>query len=469
MKTSLNLQLVQRLGISPQLRKVIELLQLSNIELLAEIQKNFETNPMLEKDDEVLIKESQNACDENNTKERTAEEIAKYLENIFTASPDGSYKKSNIHDLVLNQASSSESLQSHLQWQLNMAGGLRPEEKVAGMAIIDAINDDGYLNEPYDELCKSAADELRLSKKQVNKVLQVIQEFDPVGCASRTVSECLAIQIKALQKSTSCVEKAILVVENDLESVAKNDTKKICRNYNLAEEQVDDIFSLIKSLNPKPGASISKIAPKYIIPDVYVRKIDNSWAITLNPDLAPKIHINEKYASLIQKSDRSKDNLYMKEKLQDAKWFLQNLNNRNETLLKVTEEIVKAQKKFLEYGDEQMQPLILEDIAKKLKMHESTISRATAQKYLHTPKGIYELKYFFSNYVNAKDGSPCSATSIKAVIKKLVDEELATDPLSDIEITKNLSKQGIILARRTVAKYRSEMNILSVSERKKIK
>jgi len=469
MKTSLNLQLVQRLGISPQLRKAIELLQLSNIELLAEIQKNFETNPMLEKDDEIVIKESQDTGEENKTKERAAEEITRYLENIFTASSDGSYKKSNIHDLVLNQAHSSESLQSHLQWQLNMAGGLSPEEKVAGIAIIDAINDDGYLNEPYDELCKSAVDELGLSRKQVNKVLRVVQEFDPVGCASRTASECLAIQIKALQKSSPCSEKAILIVENDLESVAKNDTKKLSRNYNLTEDQLDDIFSLIKSLNPKPGASINKAAPKYVIPDVYVRKIDSSWAITLNPDLAPKVHINEQYASLVQKADRSKDNLYMKEKLQDAKWFLQNLKNRNETLLKVTEEIVKAQQKFLEYGDEQMRPLILEDIAKKLKMHESTISRATTQKYLHTPKGIYELKYFFSNYVNAKDGSPCSATSIKAVIKKLVDEELATKPLSDIEITKGLNKQGIILARRTVAKYRSEMNILPVSERKKIK
>jgi RNA polymerase sigma-54 factor len=303
---------------------------------------------------------------------------------------------------------------------------------------------------------------------EVEAVLQRVQRFDPQGVGARTPAECLLLQLEALPAATPWLAEARLLVGQHLELLANHDFAALMRRLKVSREALQGIVSLIQSLNPHPGARLSNAAPQYVIPDVLVYRQRNIWRVELNTESTPKLRINARYAALTRRAGKNGDIACLKNHLQEARWFLKSLQNRNETLLKVATCIVERQREFLEQGDEHMKPLILRDIAEVLGMHESTISRVTTQKYMHTPRGIYELKYFFSSHVGTSDGGECSSTAIRAMIRKLIQAEDPGKPLSDDKIAKLLEAEGIQVARRTVAKYREAMTIPASSDRKRL-
>ena len=314
----------------------------------------------------------------------------------------------------------------------------------------------------------SEEDEDPIELDEVQAVLKRIQHFDPPGVFAKDLPDCLLLQLKQLPIDTPWLGQAKLVISHYLNLLANRDYAQLLRRSRLKEHELKEVVSLIQSLNPKPGESIASSEPEYVVPDVIVKKEKDRWCVELNPEIAPKIRVNNGYASYIKRADNSQDNTYLKDQLQEAKWFIKSLQSRNETLLKVASQIVSHQQGFLDYGDEAMKPLILHDIAEAVEMHESTISRVTTQKYMHTPRGIFELKYFFSSHVGTASGGECSSTAIRAIIKKLVSAESAKKPLSDSKISDILKEQGINVARRTIAKYRESMNIPPSNERKRL-
>ena len=307
-----------------------------------------------------------------------------------------------------------------------------------------------------------------LELDEVVAVQRLVQRFDPVGVAASSPSECMSIQLSQYDAQTPHLAKAQILVEKYLEQLAANDVALLKRRLQANDRELAEIIRLIQTTNPHPGHSISQSHAEYVVPDVYVSKHSGRWLVSINPDHAPKLCVNDQYASMIRRSDSSEQNTYLKDHLQEARWFIKSLQSRNETMLRVATAIVERQHGFLNYGEEAMQPMVLRDIAESLEMHESTISRVTTHKYMHTPRGIFEFKYFFSSHVSTSDGGECSATAIRAIIKKLVAAEKQEKPLSDNRITTLLGDQGINVARRTVAKYREAMNIPSSSERKRL-
>ena len=309
-------------------------------------------------------------------------------------------------------------------------------------------------------------------KRQVLAVLHRIQQFDPIGVGYRNLSECLLIQLNQFEnpKELKLIINAKLIVKEYISLLGNRDYAQLMRKAKLKEAELRETIQVIESLDPRPGAKISPPSTTYIVPDVIVTKQvgPGKWKVELNPDTAPKIRINNDYASLVKRADPSEENNYLRDNLQEARWFIKSLQSRNETLMKVATRIVEHQKGFLEYGEESMKPLVLHDIAEAVKMHESTISRVTTQKYMHTPRGIFELKYFFSSHVSTKGGGECSSTAIRAIIKKLVAAENARKPLSDSKITQLLEEKGINVARRTIAKYRESLSIPPSNERKRL-
>ena len=299
-------------------------------------------------------------------------------------------------------------------------------------------------------------------------VLHRLQQFEPSGVCARSLQECLQIQLNHLPASTPWLDQAKLIIGRYLKQLATSDFTQILRRTRLQEHELKDVLKLIQSLDPNPGHTAVPEEIEYIVPDVFVSKKDGRWLVELNPDIAPKLRINNNYASLIKRADNSADNMFLRDNLQEARWFLKSLHNRNETLMKVATRIVEHQRNFLEYGAEAMKPLVLHDIAAAIEMHESTISRATTNKYMHTPRGIFELKYFFSSHVATSTGGECSSTAIRALIKKLVAAENPRKPLSDNKITLLLQEQGVSVARRTIAKYRDTLFIPPSNERKRL-
>jgi RNA polymerase sigma-54 factor len=341
-------------------------------------------------------------------------------------------------------------------------------EMEVATAIIDSINESGYLTVSLEEICQGLRDELEVSPEEAEAVLELIQHFDPQGVAARSPAECLLLQLEALPDETPWLTEARQLVEQHLDLLANHDFNGLIRRLKVSREALQGIISLIQSLNPYPGARLSSEEPQYVTPDVIVYRQKAAWRVELNPENTPKLRINTRYAALTKRNGQSSDTTYLKNHLQEARWFLKSLQNRNETLLKVATCIVERQREFLEHGDEYMKPLILRDVAETLGMHESTISRVTTQKYMHTPRGIYELKYFFSSHVGTSDGGECSSTAIRAMIRKLIQAENPGKPLSDDKIAKLLGAEGIQVARRTVAKYREAMSIPSSSDRKRL-
>ncbi len=480
---------------TPQLQQAIRLLQLSSLELSSEIQDALECNPMLEvtepdepdvnaSPDNSPIKEKASASEDiaaaDTDKAMAQSEMPDELpvdtawEDIYeppayqslngNASGGGSF---NDREMDIS-SSDSESLHEHLSWQMSLTPFSDTDIQIA-IAIIDAITEDGYFTIAISEIHESLVTDIpELEHDEIEAVLRQIQNFDPPGVAACDIQDCLYLQLSQLGSDTDSKELAMTLVSQHLDLLAGHDFNQLMRKMKLAEPELQEVIDLIRSLNPRPGSQISSQKAEYIVPDVFVRKVKGVWKVELNPDVAPKLNINSTYANLIRRADNSKDNNYLKDNLQEARWLIKSLQSRNETLLKVATCIVERQRGFLEHGEEAMKALVLHDVAETVEMHESTISRVTTRKYLHTPRGIFELKYFFSSHVSTASGGECSSTAIRALIKKLIAAEEEKKPLSDNKITSILAQQGINVARRTVAKYREAMSIPPSNERKRL-
>ncbi|MDQ3732340.1 MAG: RNA polymerase factor sigma-54 [Pseudomonadota bacterium] len=485
LKPSIQLRIGQQLTMTPQLQQAIRLLQLSTLELQAEIQQNFENNPMLETvEDEAEADSPERGANEGDAPEPSEIQAASSSDDTLAApqetpvdsswediydapSPYSGAPEDGGRDLFENQSGAQETLRDHLLWQMRLTA-MSDTDRAIAMAIIDAISDDGYLAEPLEVIHANLANDYELDLDEVEAVLHLVQSFDPVGSGARSLAECLSIQLQQLSRDTPWLAEARLLVTEHLDLLAARNFKQLTRRMKLTEPQLHEVVNLIQTLNPRPGSMISSRAPEYIVPDVTVYRTQGGWRVELNPDTAPRLRINPLYASLVKRADNSADNTYMRNQLQEARWFIKSLQSRNETLLKVATAICEHQRGFLEYGPEAMKPLVLRDIAEQLEMHESTISRVTTHKYMHTPRGIFEFKYFFSSHVGTADGGVCSATAIRAMIKSLIMEENTAKPLSDSKIASLLVTKGINVARRTVAKYREAMAIPPSNERKRL-
>lgn len=505
MKAALVLKMGQQLSMTPQLQQAIRLLQMSTLDLQDEIQEALESNPMLERleDDGTEGSTSSNEAnldasesdtpstslndtthttdyDQPGSQAQTSDATSEWSEEIpAELSIDTSWEdvyQSSASNLPASSdeewdftatTASGTSLQDHLLWQLNLAK-LSPRDEYIARTLIDAIGSDGYLEESLPELLDGFVPELEVSLEDLERVLKHVQEFEPTGVGARNLGECLLLQLRTLPKSTPCLADAIQLCEKYLDILGSKDYGRLMRLMRTSEDQLRDIVQLVQSLDPRPGSSIESSEAEYVVPDIIVRKDKNRWIVELNPEIAPKLGINSLYASYVRRADNSTDNTFMRNQLQEARWFIRSLQSRNETLLKVATEILNRQLGFFEYGPEAMRPMVLADIAEAIEMHESTISRATTQKYMHTPRGIFELKYFFSSHVSTAQGGECSSTAIRAIIEKLVAAENPRKPLSDSKIAALLEEQGIQVARRTVAKYRESMGIPSSTDRKQL-
>ncbi len=480
---------------TPQLQQAIRLLQLSTLELQTEIQQALEENPLLELEDDSYSHESPSqSSSERSSKEDQAsandatpdeqhidldskQDIPDELpvdsnwDDIYESSTTGigsnTHSDAGIDNFLENQSSGEESLSEHLLWQLRNTP-ISDNDFLIAVSIIDAINEDGYLTESVEDIQQSLITDIDIDVAEVEAVLRRVQHFDPIGVGARDLSECLLLQMEQFDADTPGLEDARMLVSQHLDLLGAHDYARLQRKTRLSEEQLNNILIFIQTLNPKPGSSISNSRPEYIVPDIYVSKHKGRWTVELNPEAAPKIRINQFYAGHVKSSGRSKEATYLKNSLQEARWFLKSLHSRSETLMRVGRAIVNRQRLFLEYGEEGMKPMVLRDIAEELEMHESTISRVTTHKYMHTPRGVFEFKFFFSSHVRTVDGGECSATAIRAMVKKLIDSENPRKPMSDNKISSFLVKEGINVARRTVAKYRESMSIPPSNERKRL-
>ena len=501
MKQALQFRLGQNLTMTPQLQQAIRLLQLSTLELNTEIQDALDSNMMLEVGDDAENAQSENAesGSENNDslKNETAESSneSKLETTLDTAAsetmPDDlpvDTSWDDIYDSILPgttsaasttytadeqpevYTSSTESLHDRLRWQLKMTPFSEIDAAIAEV-IIDEINDDGFLETSIEDITTSFSEldeDIEIETDEVEAVLKQIQNFDPAGVGARDLRESISIQLHRQANDVDLREYAITLVDNYFDLLANREYTQLMRKLKITEDDLKDVIQLIQSMNPRPGGQENVNTAEYIIPDVTVKKVNNTWKVELNSDAAPKLRINPTYANMIKDVKNSDDNSSMKDHLQEARWFIKSLLSRNETLLKVSHCIVERQKEFLEHGEEAMKALVLHDIAEAVDMHESTISRVTTKKYMHTPRGIFELKYFFSSHVSTASGGECSATAIRALIKKLVAAEMPKKPLSDNKIAIILEEQGINVARRTVAKYRESLAIPPSNERKRL-
>jgi len=474
MKQSIQLKTSQGLAMTQQLQQAIFLLQLSSIELKAEIQEKLESNVMLEvEEDEV----GENINEQTEVEEASLNEQIEDVdietigeenfENTLTNKKTNSENQSTVFESE-EEDSSYKTLQEHLRWQLNLTP-ITDNDKVIAETIIDSLNDDGFLDSTLENILETIENELEdIGLKEIEAVLKIIQSLDPIGIGARDLKECLLIQLKQLDQDKQQVQKAKELVDNYFDILATHDYKKLMKKLKLTEEELEKIIGFIQTLNPRPGSQINNTRTEYIIPDVNVEKENNKWVVRINKGAMPALRINSEYKKMIKRTDNSADNQTLKSHLQEADWLIKSLQNRCDTLLNVSACIVEHQSDFLEHGEEAMKPLVLQDIANALDLHESTISRATTRKYMHTPRGTYELKYFFSSHVGADNGNIHSSKAIQALIKKMIDNELPNKPLSDNKIMSLLKEKGIKVARRTIAKYREMMTIPPSNERKRL-
>jgi RNA polymerase sigma-54 factor len=459
LKPSLQLKLGQSLAMTPQLQQAIRLLQLPVLDLNAEIQEALEENIMLEMADLPDVPQTSN--------ETTAEVETIRAEDSWQSSreqqmQDGGWNGEGRPNSDFADES-GQTLREHLLWQLEMES-FSPRQVLIGEAIIDSINDDGYLSIKLDEITNYIDHGSSVSLAEVEETLTKIQRFDPIGVAARSIPECLTLQLRQLDPTTPGLELAIELAESKLDQVANREYGEIRRSLRTSEEDLHNALALVRSCNPKPGLAVSPAAAEYVIPDVFVRKVDDRWQVEISPSGVPRLSVNQEYARMLRGSG---DHAVLRTQLQEARWLIRSLEIRNETLTKVATSIVTRQTDFLEHGDEAMKPMVLRDIAEEIGMHESTISRVTTNKYMHTPRGVFEFKYFFSSHLSSSTGEDQSSTSVRAKIRKLIGAENPAKPLSDSKIAKLLADEGISVARRTVAKYREAMNIASSSDRRK--
>ena len=492
LRQGFDLKLGQTLSMTPQLQQAIRLLQLSSLELQNEIQQALEENPLLQLAEDAddsrpepvteLAPPSDSSSDNKPDNETTTvdapddaspfdQDIPDELhmdaewEDVYDTRSSNSDGSGDNSGFLENQGDTADSgLQEHLLWQIRMSN-LTSIDKQIATVIISSLDDAGYLCDPLEDILESLSAELPIDIDDVEVVLKFIQQLDPLGVGARNLRECLLIQLAHLPESR-LLFKARHLVEKHLDLMERRDYKEISKRLKIEQGELEEILLLLRSLQPRPGSAYSSTAADYIVPDAYVRKIKGDWVVSLNAQVTPNLQVNQYYADMLGQVKNERDSTYFKSNLQQAKWLIRSVESRNSTLLGVAKAIVERQSAFMQYGEQAMKPLILRDIAEELEMHESTISRVTTNKYLHTPRGIFEFKYFFSSQVDTDTGSSCSSTAIRAMLKKLINEENQGSPLSDNQLTALLNQQGINVARRTVAKYREAMSIPSSHDRK---
>lgn len=481
LKPSLQLRLGQQLTMTPQLQQAIRLLQLPALELQAHIRELLETNVMLESVDETdatgsfealsplqeSVREPMHtgaSADADAAPDAVEVEVIDdgWSESVAgpAESPYGLPDDDRQQDIA---DESGRSLHEYLLSQLELAG-LSPTDLAIATAIVDAINDDGYLTDSLSDIAATLRPEIDCDEEEVERVLLLVQMLDPVGIGARSVSECILLQLEQLDAGTPHLDLARRIAAEHLELVAGRDIAQLRRALRADDESIDHALALVRACHPRPGAVVSGASTEYVVPDVLVRRTERGWSVEVNPATVPRVRLNEGYASLI---GRGAGHASMRSQLQEARWLLKSLEIRNDTLIRVARAIVERQSQFLEHGEEYMRPMILKDIAEAIDMHESTISRITSGKYMHTPRGVFELRYFFSSQVEGEDGRGTSSTAIRAKIRKLIREENPSEPLSDARIAEILSQEGIPVARRTVAKYREALGLASSAERKR--
>lgn len=449
------------------------MLQLSTIELHQEIQRALESNPLLEQNDtheeidvsalqESDVLDSRDALEQQNVPEELLLDAT--WDEIYTSGMNSYF---NYDELPVYQGETTQTLQSYLLWQTELTPFTDIDHAIA-ISIIDAIDDTGYLTTSLEEICDSVNDK-EITIAEIEAVLKRIQRFDPIGVAARDLRDCLLVQLSQYPADTPSLTEARLIINQYLDLLANHDFRTLMRVTCSEKEKLDGATMLIQSLNPRPGESINISEPEYIIPDVLVHYVSGFWRVELNKESLPQLNINPHYAALgnTPGNGNASNNQFIRHHLQEAKWLIKSLESRNNTLLKVTRCIVKQQHAFFEGGEEFMRPMVLADIAYAVDMHESTISRVTSKKYLQCPRGIFELKYFFSSHVSTENGGEASSTAIRALVKKLISAENTAQPLSDSKLMALLSKQGIKVARRTIAKYREFLSIPPSNQRKK--
>jgi RNA polymerase sigma-54 factor len=484
MKHSLQLKLSQHLTLTPQLQQSIRLLQLSTVELNQELERYLAENPLLERVDPVHDEASapprdpgaspQEEAARQESSPETPQEAAQestesHAEDSHNMGDEmhGSSRRDDDREDFTQFMAAEPTLHEHLLTQLALVP-LTPRDKLLAALVIGNLDEDGYLTQSLEELREHAAGEVQDAEvEEVATVLRHVQNLDPAGVGARDLSECLALQLRTLPKDTPYREEAIELVTKHLDALAARDFNRLKRALGADEDELRDIRALVLSLDPKPGRAYGAGDVRYVVPDVVVRRVGGRWIAALNRDAMPKLRVNKMYADILQ-TTRDSGAKHLAGQLQEARWLIKNVQQRFDTILRVTQAIVDRQKNFFEHGEVAMRPLVLREIAESVGLHESTISRVTTQKYMLTARGIFELKYFFGSHVSTDTGGACSATAIRALIKQLVAAEDVKKPLSDHRISDILAQQGIQVARRTVAKYREALHIQPANLRKSL-
>jgi RNA polymerase sigma-54 factor len=477
MKPSLHIKLGQQLTLTPQLRLAIRLLQLSALELEQELSQALESNPLLEREDEA------EAEAEESFEPGSAEPVAEAAESTsdsdapgeeFDEVPDFRWEDDAAGSRVDGAGgeeredirAAPQDLHEHLLWQLRLSH-LKPRDEKIGVVVIEAIGDDGYLEGSIEDLQAALQPEIVASSPEIETVLHLVQRFDPVGVGARNLAECLGVQLSLLDPSTPGWALARQLAAGHLDALAKLGPARLAATLQAGECEIERAVALLRSLDPRPGARIGGGETEFIVPDAIAFRQGGVWKVATHHSAQPRLGINRQYERLIGTSGRENDT-YLRAQLQEARWLLKSLETRADTLLRVARAIVRQQSGFLEHGPQAMRPLTLREVAEELGLHESTISRATTRKYLRTPRGTFEFKYFFSSGIATDSGGGASATAIQAMLRRLVDAENPRAPLSDAKLAEMLKADGIPVARRTVAKYREAMNIPSSTERQRL-
>ena len=453
MKLNLSTKNLSKISITPQLQNAIKLLQFSAIEINQEIQNIFETNPLIEKED--LCEEYE---DDNCTEH--------YLHYEKDFLPSNNINSISTSDIIERTSSEEDTLQSYLQWQVSLSN-LSDNDKSIADSIIDYLNNDGYLVKDIFKIFDDIYLNTEISLDELIAVQHFLQNLDPVGTCTKDIQESLLVQVENSKENINLKNKALIILNEFFIEYTEKKTNIILKNLNLTMGDFELIDDLIKKQSPRPGNIIqNKKNYEYIIPDIQITKDESNWVIKSNKAVSPEIKINNNYIDMGEKNLSSEDKIYLKEKLQEAKLFIKNINYRNNTLLLLSKRIVQKQKKFFDYGVENLIPMNLKEVADDIGVHESTISRLTNGKYMQTPFGVFELKFFFSAAIKSEDGNNLSSTSVIEKIKKIIMSENKKYPLSDNKIKDMLKKEGIEIARRTVSKYRESLKIESSAGRK---
>ncbi|MEQ1532870.1 MAG: RNA polymerase factor sigma-54 [Sideroxydans sp.] len=476
MKSTLQLRQSQQLLMTPQLQLAIKLLQLSTLEVSQETARLLDENPFLERDDENATQPFSAGSDSigsnTDTSADTATDIperespadpADWAEPSFTASASS---VDDEDDSASEVAADRPSLREHLLWTLNMSTLVERDKTLVGL-LVDALDENAYLAQPLSEIVELLPAELEITLDDLETALVQLQHLDAPGIGARNLSECLALQLRALPEDALGREVALSLVLQHLDLLAARDFSKLKKVLHCDDNSLRCAQELILRLQPKPGLSFEQRAAEYVVPDVLVERVGGIWTARLNPEAMPKLRVNQVYATILQQRGNGHSQ-GMETQLQEARWFIKNMQQRFETILRVGQAIVERQRQFFLHGDIAMRPLVLREIAEQLELHESTISRVTTQKFMRTPRGIYEFKYFFGSGLATEAGGACSSTAIRALIKQIVSEEDGQHPHSDGRMAEILAQQGIMVARRTVAKYRESINILPVNLRKSL-